>query len=143
MNAPTASSASPSGVRSDLPPRLDLPALRARASNDEELVREVLDDFLRDVGALRGAVDASVDDRHFADAGRAAHRIRGALLALGAGPAAAAASALEAGACALGTVTDPSEAQRGEVSALLLTFRRRLDEACAAMRSYLGEESSI
>lgn len=145
MNAPTAStapSASPR-VRTSSSPQVDLPALRARAGNDEELLREVLGDFLRDVGSLRGAVEVSIDDGRFGDAGRAAHRIRGALLALGADRAALAASALEDGAGALVAVTEPTEAQRDQVSAQLVTFATCLADACAEMKRYLGDESPI
>jgi HPt (histidine-containing phosphotransfer) domain-containing protein len=143
MNEPTACFAPSNGVPTAAPPQVDIPALRARAGDDEELVREVLADFLRDVGDLRGVVDGSVGDGRFADAGRAAHRIRGALLALGAGPAAGAASALEACAFTLASGTEPAAVERGQIAALLAVFGACLDAACAEMRRYLGDGSRI
>ena len=127
----------------DTAARLDLPALRARASNDEALVREVIEDFLRDADELLSAVVAGVGGGRFGEAARDAHRIRGALLARGAGPAAVAASALEAAACSLVAVAEPTGAQKNDVCGLLEAFRGCLEEARAEMRSYVGESSPI
>lgn len=115
-------------------PVLDLADLRERAGDDEELVLELLGDFLECAQELEGIADAAAASE-FEKTSKLAHRVKGALLTLGAKAAARAASLVEYQASALSTRGD--EAGRGSAELLVAVGHLRVcfDEACAAMRA--------
>jgi len=91
---------------------LDLAELRDRASNDDELVVELLQDFLSRRSTTFD-LKCACTRGSFKELSRLAHRLKGTLLALGAKPAASAASDVEVIASGLiGTGELTSEAPR-------------------------------
>lgn len=112
---------------------LDLEELRVRAGRDEDLVIELLGDFLERTSEM-SALAASVAIGDFLTTSKLAHRLKGALLALGAKAAARAAMAVEHQAAALAAETTAplsAESLEGAVAAL----RTHCAEACAAMQA--------
>lgn len=74
---------------------LDWVALRAQCAGDEQLVSELISLFLRQVDGQLNDVSVAVAARDGVALGDSAHRLKGALVALAAGPASALAVALE------------------------------------------------
>lgn len=74
---------------------LDWNALRENCAGDEDLVNEVLDLFRKESAALLGDVRAAVVASESLAVKRTAHRLKGALVSLGAAPSVAAARELE------------------------------------------------
>lgn len=74
---------------------LDWNSLRENCAGDEGLVNEVLELFRREVDGLVGDVRAAVELRDAMAIKRTAHRLKGALVSLGARPSVEAARALE------------------------------------------------
>jgi HPt (histidine-containing phosphotransfer) domain-containing protein len=118
---------------------IDLNALRERTGHDEELVREVMRDFLAVSEQMVGEVARSVEAGDFPDVSRHSHRLRGALTVLGATTAASAAGQLES---ASGRTTPPPDAHAW-LTSMVAALREQVDEACAQMRAYCegGAES--
>jgi HPt (histidine-containing phosphotransfer) domain-containing protein len=113
-------------------PVLDLAELRDRAGGDEELVMELLGDFLTRATEVTLITDAAqVGD--YVKTSKLAHRTKGSLLALGAKAAARAASDVEHQSAMLRD-GGPSEAITAQLAASLATLASRFDEACKAMR---------
>lgn len=75
---------------------LDIAALDILTGGDDAAARAVLDDFLATTRGDLGALREAVARRHPRDVQRAAHRIRGAALTVGAGPMARLAQQAEA-----------------------------------------------
>lgn len=117
---------------------LDLAELRARAGHDEALVCELLEDFVgraAGISELRGAAESHAFD----EMGKMAHRLRGALLALGARSAGAVAEEVElqASALAIGTGA-PDSLSLWVLSLALAELSKRVEEARDAMRAVLA-----
>lgn len=74
---------------------LDWNALRENCAGDEELVNEVLDLFRKESAGLLGDVRAAVQAAESLAVKKTAHRLKGALVSLGAAPSVAAAKELE------------------------------------------------
>jgi HPt (histidine-containing phosphotransfer) domain-containing protein len=74
---------------------LDWNALRENCAGDESLVQEVLELFRNESASLLGDVCTAVKGRDAIAVKRSAHRLKGALVSLGAGPSVAAARELE------------------------------------------------
>lgn len=74
---------------------LDWNALRENCAGDESLVNEVLDLFRKESASLLGDVRTAVGAKDALSVKKAAHRLKGALVSLGAAPAVAAARELE------------------------------------------------
>ena len=120
---------------------VDLAALRERACQDDELVREVLLDFLSTSDELVGEMIGFANTGRFAEAAARAHRVRGALLALGAGRAAEAATEVEHLATTLSTARVLTDLHASVLTGVLHTFRMRLDAARTEMFRFLGARS--
>jgi CheY-like chemotaxis protein len=121
-------------------PELDRAALFARACDDAELVREVVGDFLATSSPMLEELTQALASGDLGQAAGRAHRLRGALLALGANRAARAAGALEAVAGALAPAAQGlTPAQRAELTFAQRSFEARLDAAFEALRRLLGE----
>lgn len=74
---------------------IDWASLRENCAGDEALVNEVLDLFRKEAPSLLEDVRAAVAERDALKVKRSAHRLKGALVSLAAGPSVAAARALE------------------------------------------------
>jgi two-component system, sensor histidine kinase and response regulator len=74
---------------------LDWNALKENCAGDDSLVNEVLDLFRKESAGLLGDVRTAVASRDAVAVKKAAHRLKGALVSLGAAPAVAAARELE------------------------------------------------
>jgi two-component system, sensor histidine kinase and response regulator len=74
---------------------LDWNALRENCAGDESLVNEVLDLFRAEADALVSDVGVAITSGDAVGVKRAAHRLKGALVSLGAKPATEGARALE------------------------------------------------
>lgn len=125
---------------------LDLSSLSARAGHDEEFIRELLADFLGLAGTTAAEIaDASAGARH-GEVVSKAHRLRGALLAVGANRAGRAAGEVEmlsaglAAATAAATTTEP---QRAAVAQALRACFASLDEARAEIARVLADPSPV
>ena len=114
----------------------DLDDLRARAGHDEALVYDVLEDFLR-CGVRTSELRCAAEARAFGELGKAAHRLRGTLLALGARTAGRIAGDVELRASALAKGTGLPDALSLALSLSLAELTVRFDEACDAMRAVL------
>lgn len=128
-------------VRELRPPELDLAALRDRACQDEDLVREVILEFLTTSDELVGEIITFANTNRFAEAAARAHRIRGALQALGAGRAAEAATEVENLATTFSTARVLTDLHASVLTEVLHTFRSRLDAARTEMFRFLGSHS--
>lgn len=122
---------------------LDIEALRDRAGRDEPFVVELLEDFLcRGVTMqdLLAAAEASELER----LGKLAHKLKGALLSLGATSAAASAGEVELRAGTLAIAPDASE-PRGlaALATSLAELGRRFDAARDAMRCVMDDATSM
>jgi len=116
-------------------PKIDLAALLVRAGNDDDLMREVIGDFLAGSHELvTSVVTAAAAGDHGAAAAHA-HRIRGALLALSAGPAALAAGEVEQLAANVGTATADASAER--LAAAVRVFVEVVASVSLEMRRFL------
>jgi CheY-like chemotaxis protein len=122
-----------------LAPEVDLAALFERASQDEDLVREVLHDFLSTCDDMLGEVVMGVDSRDFSTAAIKAHRLRGALLALGANRAAEAAGEVELVAATTAAAGEAWDTHIEAVAKALHVFRERLAAARTEMHRFVGE----
>lgn len=118
--------------------QLDLAALFERASQDEELVREVLQDFLATSDAMLRELVTSVEAREFSTAAAKAHRLRGALLALGATRAAQAAGEVELAGFAIAGTSAMTAAHGDALANTLVVLQERLASACSEMRRFVG-----
>ncbi|MDP1827301.1 MAG: Hpt domain-containing protein [Archangium sp.] len=100
---------------------LDWGALRENCAGDESLVNEVLDLFRGEAGALLSDVGKAIDAGDAVAVKRAAHRLKGALVSLGARPSTERARALEAcgGAGELATAPDLYAQLETEMARLL------------------------
>jgi HPt (histidine-containing phosphotransfer) domain-containing protein len=76
-------------------PDFDRAALLERLDADEEMVQEVVDAFLADSPRMLAALRTALRAHAFDAVALAAHTLKGALLAIAAGPAAAIATRLE------------------------------------------------
>ena len=76
-------------------PLLDLAGLRDRVCGDEDLVRELLADFVSITDGLVHDVEKALDAEHRVDLKAMTHRLKGALLAIGATRASASSRKLE------------------------------------------------
>ena len=123
---------------------LDLAELRDRASNDDELVVELLQDFLSRRSTTFD-LKCACTRASFKELSRLAHRLKGTLLALGAKPAASAASAVEVIASGLiGTSEQTSEAPRlSALSGAVDVLCARLDETVSAMQSVVDVANAM
>jgi HPt (histidine-containing phosphotransfer) domain-containing protein len=74
---------------------LDWNALRENCAGDDALVNEVLDLFRKEAAGLLGDVRTAVVSNETVAVKRSAHRLKGALVSLGAAPSVAAARELE------------------------------------------------
>lgn len=74
---------------------LDWSALRENCAGDESLVNEVLDLFRKESGGLLADVRTAVTSKDAIAVKKTAHRLKGALVSLGAMPSVAAARDLE------------------------------------------------
>jgi HPt (histidine-containing phosphotransfer) domain-containing protein len=74
---------------------LDWNALKENCADDESLVQEVLELFRKESAGLLGDIRAAVQSREPIAVKKTAHRLKGALVSLGAGPSTAAARELE------------------------------------------------
>jgi len=74
---------------------LDYESLVDRAGGDEEFAFEILNDLRAGVPRDVAELEAALGAEDHSSAGRVAHRLKGALLAVGANPAAKAAHAVE------------------------------------------------
>ena len=74
---------------------LDWNALRENCAGDESLVNEVLDLFRKESAGLLGDIRTAVVTREPIAVKKTAHRLKGALVSLGAAPSVAAARELE------------------------------------------------
>lgn len=74
---------------------LDWGSLRENCAGDESLVNEVLELFRKEAGPLLNDVRQAVASREGLQVKRTAHRLKGALVSLGARPSVDAARALE------------------------------------------------
>jgi two-component system sensor histidine kinase/response regulator len=74
---------------------IDWASLRENCAGDESLVNEVLELFRKEAPALLADVRTAVTQRDALQVKRTAHRLKGALVSLAAGPATQAARALE------------------------------------------------
>ena len=74
---------------------LDWSALRENCAGDESLVNEVLELFRKEADALLGDVGTAVRARDALAVKRTAHRLKGAVVSLGARPCVEASRALE------------------------------------------------
>ena len=74
---------------------LDWNALRENCAGDESLVQEVLDLFRKESAGLLGDIRSAVQSKEALAVKKTAHRLKGALVSLGAGPSVAAARDLE------------------------------------------------
>ncbi len=113
---------------------IDLRALRERTGHDEELVREVMQDFLSVSDRMMDEVVRSVEAGALPDASLHSHRLRGALTVLGATRAASAAGQLES---ATGKAADAGPS----LSSMVVALREQVDQACASMRAYCEKEA--
>ena len=111
---------------------LDLAELRDRAGGDEELVMELLGDFLTRATEVTLIADAA-NAGDYTKTSKLAHRTKGSLLALGAKAAARAASDVEHQSAMLRD-GEPSSTMSAQLAASLATLAARFDEACTAMR---------
>ena len=134
-SSPTAAS---EGCRA---PEVNLAALRERACQDDELVREVLLDFVSTSDELVGEMIGFANTGRFAEAAARAHRVRGALLALGANRAAEAATEVEHLATTLSTARVLTDLHASVLTEVLHAFRTRLDAARTEMFRFLGSSS--
>ncbi|MBS2020707.1 MAG: response regulator [Deltaproteobacteria bacterium] len=116
-------------------PVLDLAELLARAGGDAELVRELLADFLTHSAGWSATLREACESGAFTEAGRLAHRLRGALSGLSARSAALAAEAVEhhlaAGVGGVGSEV------RAKLALALPDLERRLEHVRAAARAHL------
>jgi HPt (histidine-containing phosphotransfer) domain-containing protein len=74
---------------------LDWNALRENCAGDDSLVNEVLDLFKKEAAGLLGDVRTAVASKEPVSVKKTAHRLKGALVSLGAMPSVAAARDLE------------------------------------------------
>jgi two-component system, sensor histidine kinase and response regulator len=74
---------------------LDWNALRENCAGDDDLVNEVLELFRKESASLLGDVRAAVKSGESVAVKKTAHRLKGALVSLGAAPSVAAARELE------------------------------------------------
>ncbi len=122
---------------------LDLQELRDRAGGDEALVLELLGDFLDGGMGLNELCDA-VQGHAFEETSRLAHRLEGALLALGAREAATAAREVELHAAALvGGGPPPLDESVERLSFVRDALIRSYDDACRAMRSVVDDAMAM
>lgn len=130
-------------ARAGLTELLDLAALRDRAGHDEALVCELLEDFLaRGVGTSQ--LCSALEAHAFGELATLAHRLRGALLALGARSAGAVAEEVERQAATLAIGTGASDKLSLWVLSLALTeLGKRVDEARDAMREVLESATAM
>lgn len=88
---------------------LDWNALRENCAGDESLVQEVLELFRKESAGLLSDVHAAVKAKDAIAVKKSAHRLKGALVSLGAAPSVAAARDLER----MGSEGDISRAEAG------------------------------
>lgn len=108
---------------------IDFTDLSIRAGNDQALAREVLTDLLAIVEAERPLLRDECAGRAFEAAARRTHRLRGSLLAVGAGWAARRALRLE----------EAAEQNAVDIEHALVGFENALDDAVDAIRDHLGK----
>ena len=124
-------------------PALDLEDLRDRVGGDEELLVELMDDFIhRGVGISELLVAA--ETQAFAEVSKRAHRLKGSLLALGAKPAGKAASNVELQASTLAAASSPPDpAAIAALAVAVAELSVRFDEARRAMETVLAGASAM
>jgi CheY-like chemotaxis protein len=127
-------------VEHEAVPVLDLEALSERAGNDDELVRELLGDFLVLSEGSPLEVVAAIDTNEHGVAAGKAHRLRGALLAIGAVVAGRAMGEVEAHASSPSSATEP---KRAELAHALRTALTAIDEARAEVGRFLGTAAAL
>jgi len=113
---------------------VDFAGLRARAGGDEALVREVIGDFLSLRATWMRELRDAVEEASLPDVSHAAHRVRGALFALGAGIAGARAAELEA----IAGEADGATSTSSRLRATLESLEEAVESAAASMRAHLG-----
>lgn len=107
---------------------IDFADLNARAGGDQTLAREILGDLLVIVERERPLLREACRSRSFADTARRVHRLRGSLLAVGAGWAARRALRVE----------EYANDQNGvDIDSSLTRFESALDEAVSAIQKFL------
>lgn len=119
---------------------LDLDDLRERAGGDEDLVLELLGDFLDRTAEMTAIAESAAADE-FDKTSRLAHRLKGSLLALGARAAARSAAQLEHQASAMSVDSQP--AARELLAASIRVLDTRLYQACASMRGALSGATAV
>ncbi len=121
---------SASAVRAVLDPPLDLAVALENCGGDEWLRREVTAELLRMLPEHRTVVEQALEARDTAGVGRALHKMKSGLAAVGAVAATTAAAALEWSA----------RQGDGELDALAVRYSGELDRAATALeRSLLPE----
>jgi CheY-like chemotaxis protein len=124
---------------------LDLAALSARANHEDDFVRELLADFLGMEKKVRGEIVGAVEAGDHTVASTKAHKLRGALLAVGANRAARGAGEVETLAATLAKAapTDPTEPRRAALSEALRGCLASVDEALAEVRRFLDSPPEL
>jgi CheY-like chemotaxis protein len=118
-------------------PVVDLSALSERANHEDEFIRELLGDFLALSESTPLEILAAVETGRHDVASAKAHRLRGALLAVGATPAAKAVGEIELHASALANAP-VSEPQRAALSAVVGASLAIVEQARAEVRRFLA-----
>lgn len=109
---------------------IDFADLNLRAGSDHLLAREVLRDLIEVVERDRPILREACRARSFADTARMTHRLRGSLLAVGAGWAARRALRLEEVAL---------QSSESDIDHAYRRFESALDDALVAIQSFLAE----
>jgi CheY-like chemotaxis protein len=122
---------------------LDLADLRARTGDDEALIAELFQDFLRHGERWSETLQQAAEAQAFADLSPLAHRLRGALAALGARRAGAAAAEVEAHAFALAAGTAGAAEARTLLAVALTDLTQGLVMVRSAMREFLEAAPAI
>lgn len=108
---------------------IDFTDLNLRAGCDHLLAREVLGDLIGIVERERPILREACRARSFADAARMTHRLRGSLLAVGAGWAARRALRLEEVA---------KQSRESDIDNAYVRFEAALDDAIVAIQRFLA-----
>jgi len=118
---------------------IDFEALRERTGGDEDLIREVFADFLAHEERWLDELREAVFREAFGEAAKLAHRLRGALLALGASPAGQLAAGVEERAGALAKGDGGGNGLASEA----LAFEQAVRKASDAMRLHVTHVTAV
>jgi CheY-like chemotaxis protein len=122
---------------------LDLEDLRARTGDDEALIAELFQDFLRHGERWSETLHEAAEAQAFADLSPLAHRLRGALSALGARRAGAAAAEVEAHSFAIAAGTAGAVQARALLAVALTDLTQGLVSVRLAMREFLEAAPNV